>query len=311
MTQQKLSVRFSALALMSLSLSLAVVGSWIQPSANAQGTYGQAPISGNVSQNQYGAGANQQDAPENIMIILDSSYSMSEPMGGGGRENKMVAAKRTVLDVLRNVPPTTRVGFRIYGNSANQFNSCSATEVLVPLGINNRHLIAAKMIGVHPTGATPISYSIGRSLSEDFNRVQGKRTIILISDGMETCGEDPCNVAVRMQQMGANVKISVVGLGLQDYDAVKQLRCVALATKGQFYTANTAAELANSLNRALAVETKVQATIMMPPNPSNNGTSAPNAGELSAPAASAVKAPPAKVYQEKELPAVPLKPNKR
>jgi hypothetical protein len=293
---QKLSVRFSLLMLISLGLGASVMANWVQPSAQAQSR----PIMGNVQQGQYAASADQ-NAPENIMIILDSSYSMSEPIGGGGGENKMMAAKRTVLEVLRNVPPSTRVGFRIYGNSANQFNSCSATEVLVPLGMNNRHLIAAKMIGVHPTGATPISYSITRSLAEDFNTVRGKRTIILISDGMETCGEDPCDVAVRMQQMGANVKISVVGLGLQDYAANKQLRCVALATKGQFYSANTAAELANSLNKALAVETKVQGTILMP-NTATNNTSSPPPVEMQA---------PKRTYQEKELPAVPIQANKR
>ena len=261
---------------------------------------------GNVQQGQYAA-SSQQSGPENVMIILDASYSMSEPIGGRSGETKMMAAKRTVLEVLRNVPPSTRVGFRIYGNSANQFTSCSATELLVPLGVNNRHLIAAKMIGVRPTGATPISYTIGRSLAEDFSMVQGKKTIILISDGMETCGEDPCNVAVRMQQMGANVKISVVGLGLQDYAATKQLRCVALATKGQFYTANTAAELANSLNKALAVETKVQGTILTPTNSMPPAETESHVMSLPAsPAAS-----PKRSYEEKELPAVPINAKKR
>lgn len=222
----------------------------------------QAPVTGSVYQNQAALG--QPAGPENVMIILDSSYSMDEKVGGGGGETKMNAAKRSVLQVLQNLGPNTRVGLRVYGNSANSFTACRATDVLAPIGDNNRNLIASKMIGIKPTGLTPISYAVERSLREDFLGLSGRKSIILISDGIETCGEDPCNVAVRMQQSGINVKINVVGFGLQDYAAVRQLKCVALATKGNFYSANTAADLANSLNKAMAVETKVQGTILTP-----------------------------------------------
>lgn len=248
-----------------LTLSLCIAAAtngFMKPPAQAQ----QLPLNGSAYQNQQSIAGQAAAGPENVMIILDDSDSMADSIDGTG-EPKMSAAKRTVLEVLKSISPSTRVGLRIYGNSASPFTACHATTVLVPLGENNRNLIASKMIGIRPTGMTPISYAIMRSLNEDFGNVNGRRSIILISDGIETCGEDPCHVAVRMQQMGVNVKINVIGLGLQDYDANKQLRCVALGTKGQFYTANTAAELANSLNSALAVETKVQGTIVSPVTP--------------------------------------------
>jgi hypothetical protein len=297
--RQKLSMPVALLMLISCSLGISVIGGFLQMSAEAQ-----APINGNIYQVQ--PQANQMQTPDNIMIILDDSDSMGEPIGGG-RESKMMAAKRTVLEVIRNISPNTRVGLRVYGNSASPFNACHATDVLVPLGANNRHLIASKMIGLRPTGMTPISYSILRSLQEDFQTVNGPRTIILISDGIETCGEDPCRVAVKLQQMGVNVKINVVGLGLQDYEATKQLRCVALGTKGQFYSANTAAELANSLNKALPVETKVQGTILP------SATSISPAGYSAPPLQESTQiTPPQKALEEKPLPAaVPIHSNKR
>jgi Ca-activated chloride channel family protein len=202
------------------------------------------------------------NGPENVMILLDSSYSMIEPLGGGRNINKMAAAKSSVLEMIRDLPPTANIGLRIYGNSNNQMHACHATTRLVPLGQGNRNMMAAQMIGIQPTGSTPISYSIIQSLNDDFTGYPGKKSIILISDGIETCGEDPCTLAVRMQQLGANVKINVIGLGIDDIAAVKQLRCVALATKGKFFTANTAAELGRSLHNAMAVETHVQATIL-------------------------------------------------
>jgi Ca-activated chloride channel homolog len=299
MNRQSLSAPFSLLMLLSLSLGISALGSFNPSEAQPR-----APISGNIHQNQHAIA--QQHGPDNVMIILDSSDSMADSIMRGG-EPKMVAAKRTVLEVLRSVPPTTRVGLRVYGDSDSPFNACHATSVLVPLGENNRNLIASKMIGIRPTGMTPISYTILQSLDEDFRQVNGPRSIILISDGIETCGEDPCHIAVKMQQMGINVKINVIGLGLQDYAATKQLRCVALGTKGQFYTANTAAELANSLNKALAVETKVQGTILTPttPVPSVTPQAVPSPGTPQA-------QPSQKPFTETVLPpAVPISPNKR
>lgn len=271
------------------------------PPQLAQATPSRAPIMGSAYQNQVSGNAAQASKNQNVMIILDSSDSMSETIASGN-ESKMVAAKRTVLDVLRNISPDTHVGLRIYGNSTSPFSACHATNVLVPLGQNNRNLIASKMIGIQPTGMTPISYAIIRSLDEDFQTVNGPKTIILISDGIETCGEDPCHVAVRLQHMGINVKINVIGLGLQDYAATKQLRCVALGTKGKFYSANTAAELAQSMGRAMAIETKVQGTIMTPTSPRVT---------TPAPRSTPATTQPASTHQDTYLPAVPNETKKR
>lgn len=235
--------------------------------------YSQAPpvnrnqpgLSGNVYQNGMQARTTV-DTTENIMIILDASGSMIDKISGADKETKMVAAKRTVLNVIKNIPPSTRVGLRVYGNASHSFFSCRSTELMVPLGVNNRYGIASQMLKIRPAGMTPISYTISKSLEEDFYGVSGKKSIILISDGIESCDEDPCRVAVRMQQRGVNVKVNVIGLGLTDYAAVKQLRCVALGTKGQFYTANTAAELAKSLNEAIQAKTTVQGTILKMPS---------------------------------------------
>ena len=265
-------------------------------------------IMGNAYQNQLNSAAAQAQGAQNVMIILDDSDSMSENIGAGS-ESKMSAAKRTVLDVLHNLSPDIRVGLRIYGNSTSPFSSCHATSVLVPLGQNNRNLIASKMIGIQPTGMTPISYTLLRSLEEDFQTVNGQKTIILISDGIETCGEDPCHVAVRLQQMGISAKINVIGLGLQDYAATKQLRCVALGTKGKFYSANTAAELAQSLGQAMEVETRVQGTILVPPSSRSSNSGTTSSSTVSSPAVAKPKSQPA--HQDTYLPAVPITPKKR
>ncbi len=203
--------------------------------------------------------ANQQKPQKSVMIILDSSYSMSEDLPSG--ENKMAAAKRVILDFMKLVPRDVNIGLRVYGNREEQ---CDATTQLVPIGRNNRNFIASQMVGIRPTGFTPISFSLQRSLIEDFYNVPGEKNIILVSDGVETCGADPCSVAVDMVRQGVDIKINVVGFGIQGLDASKQLKCIALSTFGKFHTANTAAELADSLKSATPYATTVQGQIIRP-----------------------------------------------
>jgi len=202
--------------------------------------------------------AQAQQPQKSVMIILDSSYSMSESLPTG--ESKMAAAKRVILDFMKQLPPDVHVGLRVYGNA----EECDSTRQLLPIGVNNRNYLASQMVGIRPTGFTPISYTLGRSIQEDFYGIPGEKSIILVSDGMETCGADPCGVAVAMVRHGIDVKINVVGFGIQELEASRQLKCVAMSTFGKFYTAQTAAELANSLNQATPYVKSVQGQILSP-----------------------------------------------
>ncbi|MBY0405774.1 MAG: VWA domain-containing protein [Cyanobacteria bacterium] len=177
----------------------------------------------------------------------------------------MVAAKRVILDFIKNLPPSINVGLRIYGQSDNSFVACRATQLLMPISRNNHLAMASRLLGVRPTGATPITHAIKTAINEDFRGITGKKSIILVSDGMETCDADPCDTAVEMVRAGINVKINVIGLGLNDFNATKQLKCVALSTLGKYYGANTAAELARSLSQhGQDIQTDVQGQILTP-----------------------------------------------
>lgn len=230
----------------------------------------QQPIQGQVNQHQLGA--QQFQEAENILIILDASMSMSDKLPGNNNNGptKMAAAKQAVLQVLKNVPPHVNVGLRVYGaGDKGRFRQCSDTRLVVPVGPNQQHTIASQLVGIQPNGATPISYSLIEAINNDFDHVPGKKTVLLVSDGMETCAEDPCRVAVDMQRKGIDVKMNVIGFGLDDIGAQRQLKCIALSTFGKYYTANTSAELADRLGEAMHAKAEVQGKILLPPSRSN------------------------------------------
>lgn len=236
------------------------------------GTVGYAQFYGQADQSTAGLNADQ-NQQENVVFILDASDSMNEKVGG---RLKMDVAKEVVLSTIRNMPSNINVGLRVYGHRLGNggfalqgpfgaFTTggdvCRQTQLLVAPATGNRAQIASKLINVQAVGKTPITYSLKQSILNDFNGLPGKKTIILVSDGRETCSYNPCELALDVVRSGINVKINTVGFGTRDKVADDQLKCIALSTKGKYYNANTAAELAKSLQDSSQVQTSVQAKI--------------------------------------------------
>lgn len=198
---------------------------------------------------------------ENILIILDSSASMEDKVGG---ERKIDIAKRTINNVLSKLPPSKRVGLRVYGHKGGlfNFNACRASELMVPIGTNNTQRILKVVNSMKPSGMTPITYSLQEAISCDFAGLNGQNRIILVSDGAETCDGSPCDFAIDLVKRGSKVKIDAVGFALDEADAVSQLKCVALSTKAEFYSANNAQELEQSLIKSLNISTDVHGMII-------------------------------------------------
>ena len=89
-----------------------------------------------------------------------------------------------------------------------------------------------------PRGDTPIAYSLkegAKDLGDD-----GKRHIILVSDGEETCSSDPCQEIRELVAGGISLQIDTVGFGVED-KARQQLSCIAEAGGGSYYEPRTPA----------------------------------------------------------------------
>jgi len=80
--------------------------------------------------------------------------------------------------------------------------------------------------------------------------VKGKKSIILISDGEESCKEEPCAVAEELKKADIDLKIHVVGFGIDSDVAKRQLHCIAEATGGTYAEANDAGQLKEKIEEA-------------------------------------------------------------
>ena len=203
----------------------------------------------------------QQNGPNNILIILDASHSMAEKING---EKKITIAKRVMNKIVREVLASTNIGMCVYGHKVGftSFNVCKKTELLVPIGSHNAYAIMHKLNKIKPKGATPISYAIEQAVLNDFIGIQGRKKILLISDGMETCGGDPCRYAVSLVRQGIDLKLDVVGFDLKEKGAFNQLKCIALTTHGKFYTTDSEASLTDSLRKSIDYNKDVRGFIV-------------------------------------------------
>ncbi|MEM7301488.1 MAG: VWA domain-containing protein [Pseudomonadota bacterium] len=172
-------------------------------------------------------------APSDILFVLDGSGSMWGQIQGVA---KIATAKNTMVELMDDVPADARVGLMTYGTTSK--SSCADVSLLNGLGAS-RSDIKASINGLKPLGKTPIQRSLieGISLLSKAEPTDVQKSLVLVSDGIETCDGDPCKIAATSQFLGVTMKIHVVGFNV-DSEARKQLECIAEQGKGRYFDAS-------------------------------------------------------------------------
>lgn len=179
-------------------------------------------------------------AADRAIIILDASGSMWAQINGKARID---IARETLKDVLAGVPDTLELGFMAYGHRSK--GDCNDIEMLVEPAAGTADAIAAAAQQLNPKGKTPLSASV-KMAAEELKYTEDKATVILITDGLETCDADPCALATALAKDGVDFKVDVVGLALSTKEA-DQVRCIADNTNGKYLSADDADGLKTAL----------------------------------------------------------------
>jgi hypothetical protein len=184
---------------------------------------------------------------KNLEIILDLSGSMKQRLGNSTRID---TARRVLRQVLEKIPGDVRVGLRVYGRryGSKQRETCTDSELVVPVTAPDRKRIVDFVDHANPRGETPLVYSLLQTIGD--LKPAGGGTVILITDGEESCGGSFAEAAQRLKASGLEVSLSIVGFTLAGRQAQKQLADVASATGGLYYSADDAATLAQAVTSA-------------------------------------------------------------
>ena len=178
---------------------------------------------------------------ENVMIVFDGSNSMWGQIDGTA---KIEIARNVMDNLLGDWAETRNVGLMAYGHRRR--GDCSDIEILVQPGADTRAGILDRIGAITPTGKTPLTSAIEQAATS-LSYTDMPATVVLISDGLESCERDPCAVSQTLEQAGIGFTAHVVGFGLNDADA-GALSCIAENTGGQYLSARNADELGAALS---------------------------------------------------------------
>lgn len=201
-------------------------------------------------------------AAERAIIVLDGSGSMWAQIDGKAR---ITIARETLAEVLATLPADLELGFMTYGH--REKGNCGDIELLIEPAAGTGPAIIAAANAINPKGMTPISDAV-RLAAEDLRFTEQKATVILITDGLETCEVDPCALASELESQGIDFTTHVLGFGLSDEEG-QQVACLAENTGGKYLSANDGEALVEALTQTVAqvVQAEPQPTPEPEPEP--------------------------------------------
>lgn len=184
-----------------------------------------------------------------VLLVLDLSGSMNEKDAAG--RAKIDGAKAALKKVVADLPEGTQVGLRVYGSTIDASKetnpaACQDTRLVTPIGPLDKSALTAAIDGFTAVGETPMAYSLEQGVKD--LGTEGKRTIVLVSDGEERCVPDPCPVARKLAANGVDLQLNAIGLAV-DATTRSQLQCIASAGHGQYVDVKDTAALAPALTQ--------------------------------------------------------------
>ncbi|MEZ5802254.1 MAG: VWA domain-containing protein [Rhizobiaceae bacterium] len=185
-------------------------------------------------------------AGERAIIVLDASGSMWGQIGG---KPKLEIARETLRTVLKSIPADMELGLIAYGH--REKGSCEDIELVVPPATGTAATIIDAAEKMRFLGKTPLTAAV-RQAAESLRFTEEKSTVILITDGLETCNADPCALATELEQ-GVDFTAHVVGFGLSEEEG-RQVACLAENTGGKYLPAADAGQLTDALEQVVQAE---------------------------------------------------------
>ena len=246
---------------------------------------GQIQQKSNVTAPVYYNNYQQQEYVDNKVVLKDNIKTIDIVMDYSGSMYYWIeTAKSAMRSIISQVPQGVNLGFRIFGNDSgkNPYNpivsavsavkkdnkgkykvttttnsylgdtrsSCSATSSLVSVSPLDYLYIVKKMNQTKVGGMTPLTLALHQSVQYDFSGMDtiNKKKIVLITDGGENCGGDPCAFAKDLMSRRQDIVIDVVLVS----SSSKSLQCLASITGGKIYNPADGGEFVKSITNSLS-----------------------------------------------------------
>jgi len=195
---------------------------------------------------------------DDVMLVFDASGSMAGNGWGYGSENPKAATRiEKVRSALTKILPRAtrfrRVGLITYG--PGPYQQCNVQLDLWPTA-NASGPILSTVNGLTPGGQTPLSDAVARAAEVlDYRAKPG--VIVVLTDGEETCGGNPCALGKQLRAEALQLTVHVIGLRVKGgsswtgENSIVDTRCLAEQTGGLYIKVDTEEELTAALDKTL------------------------------------------------------------
>lgn len=202
-----------------------------------------------------------------IGLILDSSWSMTFPIDSSveadrltadNPESRIAIAKASLLDLMSNDwVDGNPILLRSFGNRRGNL-ACDDNNLMYALQPANPEELSGIIQGINPqfNANTSIATTL-RLIGADLAQADGKKVIVLLTDGDETCGGDPSAEITALNEAGIDVQVNVIGFAVSDDLLRSRFEEWATLGNGVYYDANEADQLITALNLASSVSYRV------------------------------------------------------
>ena len=186
-------------------------------------------------------------ATRNLEIVLDVSGSMNTRLG---QTTRWQTALEVLKDVVGALPDDLTVGLRVYGHryASRSAQTCQDTELVVPLRKLDRDRIINTAARLRPRGETPLVRSVLQTVTD--LKAVGGGSVILITDGEESCQGNATSAARQIKASGVHVTLNIVGFTVTGQTVEAELGTLAGSTGGRYYSAQDGAQLSRAVKLA-------------------------------------------------------------
>lgn len=200
------------------------------------------------------------DCSVDAMLVFDGSASMGEISLETGPNTRIVEARQAIRQAMPGIEPFRRVGLLVYGPGAG--GACENIDLRFgPIQGAAAPVIDA-VEGVRPDGLTPLTQAVQRA-AEALDYRTNPGVVVLVTDGNETCGGRPCEMAQGLKATAHDLTVHVIGFRAEvdffawnnpeqdPHSSTTVARCLSDVSGGLFVRTETVEELVAALQRTL------------------------------------------------------------
>jgi Ca-activated chloride channel family protein len=188
----------------------------------------------------------QNSTPKPIVFVVDASGSMWQKIG---TEFKISIAREVLSDLVNGLPENQSFGLVAYGHRRK--GDCTDIEMLLTTDNTDKQVFSKSLDALNPLGMTPLAKS-AEMVIQDLRDGKKAASIILITDGMETCEGNLCELVASARQEGIDLTFHVVGFDMRESDR-SPLECAAYASGGMYVDADDKEQLAEALKQTTTI----------------------------------------------------------